>query len=279
MCKIAARLRKSTSMALTRQPRVRFDYFSLLPGEIRNEIMRLVLVPGVIHIRAREEGSVEAKMRQVWQTVRSFPKGQPEIPRPPSLPGFQVLATCKALYGENHEMFYSSNTFFLPPGWLGATFTHFLNNLQAEHENMIIRVGIKVGIEDLTPAVLAQVLAEMSKDIDDALAPTFIAGYLTDIWRAKFSFLRSARGLKKITLATDDEMLEMDGGAGLEDELQSVEVKPGVRVHFYLCAEEVDLIEREKMKVKMELEDRMEREGWKALIAWVKAGGYQAGRG
>ncbi len=41
-------------------------------------------------------------------------------------PGLQLLVTCKQVYRECLEIFYSSNTFVLPPGPVEHTKEHFL---------------------------------------------------------------------------------------------------------------------------------------------------------
>lgn len=280
MHQIASRSCKSTSTTTLAQQRlVQFDFFSL-PIEIRNEIMRLVLVPGEIHILTAKERGVKAKIQRVWDTVQAFPKSQQSLPIMPSLPGFQVLSTCKLVYGANHEMFYSSNTFFLPPGPLEETLHHFSNTLQAEHVNMITRVGVTLGIQDLTPPVFKQAQDIMSYNLQrlpsDQVGRAWgvaVQAHLSDIWQRKLAFLNSTWRLKTIKLVTDDASLMVDGSTLRE-------TFNGIGTHgdaFQLCAKAVTaLIERAKRNVQREVAARVDRDGWRALRARVKAGAYRS---
>lgn len=288
VCKVASRLCKSASIALTQRHRDQVGFYSL-PGEIRNEIMRLVLVPGEVHIRATREHGVKAKIHRVWDAVERIPKRCREIPTPPSLPGFQMLATCKAVYGQNHEMFYSSNTFFLPPGPFEQTLKHFFKNLQAEHVNMINRVGVTLGLQDLTPAVFKQVQDVMSHNL--GYLPSSQVGrawgvavqvHLSDIWQQKLAFVRDTRQLNMVKLATDDRVLEIDGksrvlgidGGSLRRVFKGI---GGYGDDFTVCAKEVSaLVRHAEMNVKKEIAERVDRDGWRALRAWVNGGGFQS---
>ncbi|CAD6591111.1 MAG: hypothetical protein ASARMPREDX12_004926 [Alectoria sarmentosa] len=247
--------------------------------------MRLVLVPGEVHIRATKPHGVKAKIQQVWDAVQRFPKkdrpGIPTMPSMPSLPGFQMLATCRLLYGQNHEIFYSSNTFFLPPGPFEETLTHFFRNLQAEHVNMISRLGVTFGLEDLTPAVFKQVQDVMSHNtgylLSDQVARAWgvaVQVHLSDIWQQKLAFLRRTREIKTVKLATVDRVLEIDG-SNLGRAFRGI----GACVCDYnICAKEVaELVAHAEMRVKKEVADRVERDGWRALRTWVIGGGCQSG--
>ncbi len=243
-------------------------------------IMHLVLVPGEVHIRASKEQGVKAKIQHVWDAVQRIPKGNPKIPTLPSLPGFQMLATCKIAYGQNHEMFYRSNTFFLPPGGFDETRKHFFNNLQAVHVNMINRLGITLGLQDLTPVVFKQVQDVMLHNhryLDpDHVGPAWgitVEVVLLDIWEQKLKFLRGTRGLKSVKLATDDEVLEIDGSK-LWKALKGIGERSG---DFRNCAKEVaSLVGRAKSDVRNEIARRVNRDGWRALRAWVNGGGFRS---
>ncbi|KAL9062873.1 MAG: hypothetical protein Q9161_009721 [Pseudevernia consocians] len=279
MYKAASRLCTSASIALVQRRRVQLGFFSL-PGEIRNMIMHLVLVPGEVHIRATKEHGVKANIQHLWDTVKQFPARMLESPVMPSLPGFQILATCKLAYGQYHGMFYSSNTFFLPPGRFEETLKHFFINLQAEHVNMINRVGVTMGLEDLTPAVFKQAQNIMSHNVrylsPDQVGPAWgiaVQVLLSDIWQQKLAFLRRTRGLTLVKLATDDEVLEIDGSnlrkafKGIGDDGDD----------FQICAKELaHMVGRAKINVKNEIVWRVNRDGWRALRAWVVGGGFQS---
>ncbi|CAD6590024.1 MAG: hypothetical protein ASARMPRED_004527 [Alectoria sarmentosa] len=222
--------------------------------------MRLVLVPGEVHIRATKPHGVKAKIQHVWDAVQRFPKDRPGIPTMPSLPGFQMLATCRLLYGQNHGIFYSSNTFFLPPGPFEETLTHFFRNLQAEHVNMISRLGVTFGYL-----------------LSDQVARAWgvaVQVHLSDIWQQKLAFLRRTREIKTVKLATVDRVLEIDG-SNLGRAFRGI----GACVCDYnICAKEVaELVAHAEMRVKKKVADRVERDGWRALRTWVIGGGCQSG--
>ena len=128
--KLASQLVKRALTPLTSQRQKPFNFLSL-PAEIRNEILSYVLVPGEVHIRATKEHGMKATIKHVrkemqrfcsdyqqtkyygtkWriqyvrETMQCFYLRCQEIPRMPSLPGFQMLATCKSVYEQNHEQY------------------------------------------------------------------------------------------------------------------------------------------------------------------------------
>ena len=70
----------------------RSSYFAL-PGEIHNEIMKFLIVPGEIHLETPDaEGD-----STVWKD-----------------PGVTFMATCRRARHEGREMFYGQNFFYLP---------------------------------------------------------------------------------------------------------------------------------------------------------------------
>lgn len=118
---------------------LRLSYFSL-PGEIRNKIMNYVLVPGDVY-----------PYRPVPETTST---DKPETTlNVASRPGVNLLATCKQAYQEGHAMFYSFNTFHLPPT---GTFS-WSDRLLAKHKALIKRISITIGLVELTPAMLTEV--------------------------------------------------------------------------------------------------------------------------
>lgn len=297
--RIASRLprQKLGSIAAThRRTPERASYLSL-PAQIRNKIISYVLLPGDIHIRVGEQHGVKAKVKHIWDVVlQHFPKGRDDrdfLKQPPSLPGFQVLATCKSIYGLYHERFYAMNTFFLPPGPLDETLKHFFKHVQPEHVNMISRLGITLGLEDLTPAGF--------KDVEDFMARVrrrcsslslgerregrewadTVHLHLLHIWYEKIAFLRKMRGLKMVKVVAvgvaereGEEVLEIDG-VELE---RALEVTDGSYDEIQFRAEEVTaLVRRAAAAVKRVVEERVDTEGWRALKAWVDGGeGYRS---
>lgn len=91
---IASGLQKLPLTAPTNQRPKRLSYLSLLV-EVRNETTSHVLIPSDILFRASEEDSRKATIQYRWDKVRPSPENGCEVPKSTSLPGFQMLATCK----------------------------------------------------------------------------------------------------------------------------------------------------------------------------------------
>ena len=62
--------------------------------------------------------------------------------------GFGFLATCRQAYTEGYVIFYTKNTFLLPPGRLPHTF-HWAGILRPEHTRLIRSLGLSIGCSDL----------------------------------------------------------------------------------------------------------------------------------
>lgn len=286
--RIANRLQKLASIASTHRRPERISYLAL-PAQIRNKIIRYVLLPGDIHIRAAKEHGVKAKAQRIWDVLQQIQNGDDhrKFTRPPSLPGFQILATCKSIYGLYHERFYALNTFFLPPGPLDETLKHFFKHVQPEHVNMIGRIGIRLGLEDLTPAGLKDVEDFMSqvrrcsplsgdRRVGQEWADT-VHLHLLHIGYEKLAFLRKMRGLKMVKMVAvtvaegeGEEVFEIDG-LDLE---RALEVTDGSYDEMQFRAEEVSALVRVAgVFVKKEVEEKVDKDGWGALKAWVNRGG------
>lgn len=85
-------------------------------------------------------------------------------PGPNSLPGYQILATCKQAYEEGVVAFYTKNTFYLPPGPVEHSINYF-NDLTRETRTMIQKIGIRFGVEDLVPIITPR--TEVALGFDD----------------------------------------------------------------------------------------------------------------
>ena len=290
---LAGRLQKLASTAPAYQPLKRIPYLSL-PAKVRRRIMSYVLVPGDVHIRPTKEHGVKAAFKCFWNALRGDSESHEGDPRPPSLPGFQILATCKSIYGQYHELFYTANTFFLPPGPLDETLRYLLKKLQPEHVNMISRVGVTLGLRDLTPGGFEQVQTSMSRDCRKQSSTDKTGGrewadavriHLLQIWYSKLAFLRKTKGLRFVRLAVEGEEAEEEGavevdGLGFERALEVIagDGSPQSDDLLLFHAKEVTaLIYRASMKVKREITERVDRDGWGALKGWVRSRSYQYG--
>ena len=249
--------------------------------------MNHVLVPGDVHIRPTKEYGVKAALKSLWNALQIYPESDQADPRLPCLPGFQILATCRSIYGQYHELFYTANVFFLPPGPLEETLKHLFNKLQPEHVNMISRVGITLGLQDLTPSSFEQVQKSMSRNRANQSSRSQGGGeewadavriHLLQTWYSKLAFLRKTTGLRlvRMTVEGDEQrVLEFDG-PGFERALEVVggNGSPHLDELLLLHAEKVTaLIHGASMNVKKEITERVDRDGWRALREWVKGRG------
>jgi len=144
-----------------------FAYFAL-PGEVRNQIMDLVLKPGNIH----------------------FP--QPSRKNTQAPPGVHFLASNRQVYTEGRGIFYSENTFHLPPGPITYTRQVF-NPWQPQHLALIRRVTLHIGLHDLGHI-------DGFKQFDNKRQDTYgplgfwslyeVDYWLMRIWKSKIIFVR-----------------------------------------------------------------------------------------
>lgn len=117
--------------------------FKPLPAEVRNEITRYVLVPGTVFIKPlRLPPSKEAQARKKPRySALEKDKEQGDEKREIS---FAYLATCRQAYDEGHVMFYSENTFAVPPGDI-AYCEAWESSLTPEHRNLIKALSLRSG--------------------------------------------------------------------------------------------------------------------------------------
>ena len=285
---IVGRLQKLASTASSNQPAKRISYLSL-PAKVRRHIISYVLVPGDVHIRPSKEYGVKAAFKGLWNAMQRRSENQQGDGKLPSLPGFQILATCKSIYGQYHELFYTANMFFLPPGPLDETLRHLLDKLQPEHMNMISRVGVRLGLQDLTVGGLEQVRKLMSQDHRNDSSWRQAGGrewakavrvHLLQTWYSKLAFVRKSKGLKVVRLTIEGEeegVFEVDG-LGFERAVEAIsgDGSPQSDEVLLFHAEEITaLIYRASMKVQREITERVDRDGWRALRGWVKSREYK----
>ena len=215
----------------------RLSYFSL-PGEIRNKIMGYVLVPGdvypyrsvlktstgspetALNAKARSGVHLLAYCKRAFRRIRNKIKGYVLIredidpcrstsetstykaettPKTEPRPGIQLIATCKQAYSEGCELFYSSNTFHLPPT---ATFS-WSDKLTAKHKAMIKRVSITIGLVELTPAILTEIEKNMPANLDKKEAKPWaeaIGDVLLKSWHSKLRHIADWGSLEELEL-------------------------------------------------------------------------------
>ena len=186
--------------------------------------MAFILCPGVIYLR-------EKPTKQNKYTTYS---NDPRLARngaqlPP--PGIQLLATCRQVYSEGREMYYSNNVFDLPPGPVAAT-REVLAKFQPQNTALMRDFSIRASLLDLTPHLLEQLESEFSERPTTIVGKhswlrprrgrhTYLEGHkfqieakriLTAVWEAKISYLASKFPSPR-TLQIRTIRLPKDGGA------------------------------------------------------------------
>ena len=163
----------------------KLSYFSL-PGEIRNRIMNLVLVPGDVYPHTPvPNGTKRVPVSAANVQCRS---------------GVQLIATCRQAYDEGHALFYSSNTFHLP-----ATMTfEWSDRLQPKHKGLIKRIGITVGPNELDASMISHIdrtyrnlIATKTKIHAFQLA---VFDTSQEVWSSKMRYMAAWHSLEEITL-------------------------------------------------------------------------------
>jgi len=138
-----------SAIADKNKPEKPFAYLSL-PGEVRNMIIRLVLVPGAVRPPAyRSPTRREPPLDELIELARETTSSK-DI-----LPGIAFLVLNHQIYNEASTLFYSSNIFFLPTGPCDEATTYF-SFLAPTHKAQIRHLGIRFSVADITPSALAQ---------------------------------------------------------------------------------------------------------------------------
>ena len=109
--------------------------------------------------------------------------------------GVQFIATCKQAYVEGHGLFYSTNTFHLPPKM------PFLwpERLQAKHKAMIKRISITIGLVELTTSMLNQVESNVLGDMGNSIVwASRVLDVLLEEWKAKMRYIAAWKSLEEI---------------------------------------------------------------------------------
>lgn len=214
-------------------------YFSL-PAEIRNVIMRHVLVPGQIHIRPPPISTrimqnlvkQSSALPQPIDTMRTMIADEvPGVSEPtnhgpfyslsqykPAIlePGCQFLATCRRAYTEGREWFYTLNTFYIPPGPLSHAVAYF-NQLQPSNLALIRTICIRFTLEDVTSAhikVIDHWMLTMgfdSRTMASSLWRRHVMKAVGEVWNAKLRWVRNYTHLEHVILESPLGALDLKG--------------------------------------------------------------------
>ena len=162
----------------------KLSYFSL-PGEIRNKIMNLVLVPGDVY-----------PYTPVSKISTRTPVSGANVH---SRSGVQLIATCRQAYHEGHALFYTSNIFHLP-----AIMTfEWADRLQPKHRSLIKRIGITVGPNELDASIISQI----DKTYKNLISQNWVypiqkavSRTLENVWNSKMRRIAVWSSLEEVTL-------------------------------------------------------------------------------
>ena len=172
----------------------KLSFFSL-PGEIRNKIMNLVLVPGDVYPHT------------------PVPKISTRVPisaaNVESRSGVQLIATCRQAYNEGHALFYSSNTFHLP-----ATETfEWSDRLQPKHKYLIKRISITIGPNELDASMISHIKETYIFRISN---PSEFRDEPEGVLEAHYNTIEQAV-LNTLGKAWNSKMMHMAAWSSLED--------------------------------------------------------------
>lgn len=101
-----------------------------------------------------------------------------------------------------------------------------------------------------------------------------VQAHLSDVWRQKIAFLRGIRDLDAVQLATEGGMLKISRPA-YPSHVRGIPVATAVTGIRHV---EISWCQDSKGRVRKEVADRVDRNGWRALRAWVKGEGYPVGQ-
>lgn len=261
-------------------------------------ILKKILEPGEVHVRPQPDVDRVARQRVLFYlfdnqtkcpiSANHFVSGKQ--PGPSSLPGFQILASCKQAYQEGVHEFYTKNTFYLPPGPVKHSIYHF-DCLSPKNRQKIKKIAVWFGVEDLVPITTPQpeeVLGckdqwstawETGKAGEDRLGEYF-EEKLVEIWIQKLTWIpmwKTAR-IVKLKYSPLGKAFHIKGEQ-LDYYLEDVHVDPyaGLKYRARIRAEReyagtvrAVTLEAAKMARKM-IEDKIDTEGWKKCREWILA--------
>lgn len=153
-----------------------------------------------------------------------------------------LLATCKQAYLEGHTIFYSSNTFHLPPT---LTFS-WSDRLLAKHKAMIKRISLTIGLVQLTSPVFKLIESGM---------PAGVSNKNGHRWAAEVGNILVAYWCIKLEEIADWDSLE-------ELELHSISGS-----YLFQHHEVVAVWKRDTPRLESSLwNDRMKKSRWNEII-------------
>ena len=207
-----------------------------------------------------------------------------------SLPGFQLLATNRRALSECAPIFWSSNTFYLPPGPVCHT-RYYFNNVRPQHLALIRRLAIRFSLRDLTERVIMGTEYYTRHQPDSPGRPLqtipprgwgkFCAQVLDKIWAEKLFWSRRVRYLpsletihfgldatKSVEFHCGEDLLSALHGIGWDEQGEFHYYRPACRVtrsSFCLCED----MATARCRCRQKVERIVEEIGWTAFKRWL----------
>lgn len=248
-----------------------FRYTSL-PAEIRNAIMEYALVPGDVYPCSKKTNPTSTNpSRKLLRSVFKRPTASLKIKAgdtdhqiATNQPGFHLLTTCKNHYQDGRYMFYSMNTFHLPPG-SARDAEDWLNHLKPDHRAMIKSACITFTLADLAPDVLVEMEKKWLWDFpattrQNEQRMVFEVTYILcwRFWQDKIRWLQKWEELENVYMKMADGVtVAFDGVA-----FRALDPK-----------EEKKVLEGARELVRSELEGMVGEVGWKGAKKLLMAKG------
>lgn len=207
-----------------------------LPPEIRLQILTEVLIPGMVcpcrgltaHERCAQDWQImTAALLQAWGNFIRNPSSSRLRWISRTFSGRNVvyfatieclysvnfvprcLSTCRTVYEEGHELFYSKNIFFMSYGPL-STSKDYYDGLQTKHKRLIRHMVIELHWCDLTNEAFGYIEDQLrAKDVargrlppDDSLEDWLgpVVYQLMSIWRSKLAWLQDWTWLQDLEI-------------------------------------------------------------------------------
>lgn len=297
---------KSSSEQVPGRGFIRDDKFAYqsLPAEIRNTISQYALIPGSVFLpqvleadnhrqisldffinnpapaaagNSQETISVRSSVKAfmlhdiraiIGLVLEYFPfQG---LPAPAATTAIGLLGTSKRIYEENHAIYWSQNTFYLPRGPAHHSRV-FFKNISPAHKKLIKSIGIQFSLADMTLEALDYIRNFINfvygpdPDICARGHAHLVRGCLRTFWLEKLIWVRrNWRALDEVVLDTMDTQPRVLDGDKLKDLLsglsrarQEPALSPQAPWHFlkdkgmqeYMVANDLCILHRAENKI------------------------------
>ena len=218
--------------------RIKLNYMAF-PAELRNNIAKLALVRGRIHlppvleamehpvqvfswnprfqyvhqtsVLSRVQTNIEDGFTSLVRAALDYIKLEPTFTRPVKS-AVGLLAASRQTYDESHGFYWASNTFYLPRGPVNHS-QYYWGSIDPRHKALIRSIAIQFSLADLTPEVLDHIEkyarvryaqgrqdGRRPQDLDSHSWRYYTHRALTQMWARKLIWIRAWEGLDELRL-------------------------------------------------------------------------------